>query len=232
MTAEHRHSKAQRVQMTVPCVGFSNAFLRGTCDQRPVWRGSRHGLQSSDSDQIIEGDREGEQPPHPGQSAVPLLAHQRDGLQPAKDLFDAFAHPQTCGVASMPRRTLVDGAAPSTGVLGHVRRQPEGANVRDEVVGVVPFVSHARVLGPLPGSVTLRERLLEGPGQLPPGWLPRERRREMQDNAPYRSLDPNRDFDDAPHADRIKAVQLCPDATECHYRRRWPASASFMCLHA
>jgi DDE family transposase len=34
------------------------------------------------------------------------------------------------------------------------------------------------------------------------------------------------------HADRIKAVQPCPDATQCHYRRRWRASASFMCLHA
>jgi hypothetical protein len=50
------------------------------------------------------------------------LMKQRNALQPSKDLFHPLALFLAHGVAFMPCRALIDGAAASVRVLGYMRR--------------------------------------------------------------------------------------------------------------
>src|SRR5712691_8736921 len=49
--------------------------------------------QVADADQVIDRQPEDEHPADPRPAAVPSLAQQADGLEPAEDLFDALTFP-------------------------------------------------------------------------------------------------------------------------------------------
>src|SRR5215467_15257937 len=93
--------------------------------ERRAARSCGLGQHIANADQVVDRGGEGEQPADAPDAPVPRLAEQRDGLQPAEDLFDAFAHPLAYGVARMPGGALIDRTAAVRGVLCHVRRHPE-----------------------------------------------------------------------------------------------------------
>src|SRR5450631_1036709 len=78
------------------------------------------------------------------QSDVARTSEPAYGLHPAKDLFHPFADALTDGIPSMTRRSAVDGAAPPTGVLRHMRADVSRAEVSDTVLGVVALVRAQR----------------------------------------------------------------------------------------
>src|SRR5215469_4750949 len=75
---------------------------------------SRRQLQISDSHQIVSRSCELEDPTDQLQATVSCLPQERHGLQPAKDLFHAFALPLTNSITRMAGGALIDrtGAAP------------------------------------------------------------------------------------------------------------------------
>src|SRR5918996_1974670 len=73
--------------------------------------------QVSDSYQIVGGGSELKDPTHPPHAAVPGLAQQADGLQPAKDFFHSFPLALTNLIARMACGALVDGAAAASFVV-------------------------------------------------------------------------------------------------------------------
>ncbi len=72
---------------------------------------SRDLSQVSDSNQIVDGGSELKDPTHQPHSAVPGLAQQPDGLQPAKDFFYSFALALTNFITRVTRGAFIDGAA-------------------------------------------------------------------------------------------------------------------------
>src|SRR5215213_6294559 len=98
-------------------------------------------VQISDSDQVIGGGREPEDPTHQLHAAVSGLTQQPHRLQPAEDFFHSFALALTNFITRMARGALVDRAAPSLVVLSHVRCHLAGAQIGDKVSGVVSFVT-------------------------------------------------------------------------------------------
>ena len=76
---------------------------------------------------------------------MPHLPHQRDRLQPAEALFDAFTFPLTDPVTVMPRRPTVNRAATfALQVLGYMRRHLHLPALGHEVPGVIAFVGSHR----------------------------------------------------------------------------------------
>src|SRR5215212_4839943 len=68
-------------------------------------------VQISDSDQVIGGGSELEDPTHQLHSAVSGLAQQPHRLQPAEDFFHSFALTLTNSITRVTRGSLIDGAA-------------------------------------------------------------------------------------------------------------------------
>src|SRR5215470_11121624 len=79
------------------------------------------------AEQVVGCQPEEKHPADPSEPAVTRLTQQRYRLEPAEDLFDAFARTLAEGVAGMPRRARIDRAATLGGVLGQVRRDAERA---------------------------------------------------------------------------------------------------------
>src|ERR1700741_828853 len=90
-------------------------------------------VQISDSDQVVDGGCELEDPTHQLHSAVSGFAHQPHRLQPAEDFFYTFTLTLTNFIARVPRGPLVDRAASSLVVLGHMWRHLAGAQISHEV---------------------------------------------------------------------------------------------------
>jgi hypothetical protein len=75
------------------------------------------------TDQVVGGGREGEDPSHLENPAMPNFPQQSDRLQPAEALFHAFPFPLADGISGVVRGASIKGT--STGslqVLGDVRR--------------------------------------------------------------------------------------------------------------
>src|SRR5215204_7662459 len=98
-------------------------------------------VQVSNSDQVIGGGSELEDPTDQPQSAVSGFAQQPHRFQPAEDFFHSFALTLTNFITRVARGALVDRTAPSLVVLGHVRRHLAGTQISHKVSGVVSFVA-------------------------------------------------------------------------------------------
>ena len=105
---------------------------------------SRNLGQISDSDQVVDGGSELEDPTHQLHSAVSGFAHQPHRLQPAEDFFYPFTLTLTNFITRVTRGPLVDRAASSLVVLGYMRRHLAGAQISHEVFRVVTFVAGQR----------------------------------------------------------------------------------------
>src|ERR1700681_369869 len=101
--------------------------------------GSCAGLQRAHADQVIRRRREEKLPIHAGTPAMPELAESTDGLHPAEDFFDAFAHTLADGVARVPRGPSVQRAT----LLRErdVRRDLEVPQRVDKAARVIAFVA-------------------------------------------------------------------------------------------
>src|SRR5436190_8027963 len=128
-----------------------NDLLSGwfaTLSKQPgtAWRGSsRYRQQVSDSDQIVSGGSELEDPTDQLQASVSSLAQQSYGLQPTENLFHSFAFPLTDFITRMASCSLIDStAAASSLVLRYVRRHSSLPQVADESLGVISFVGRQR----------------------------------------------------------------------------------------
>src|SRR5712691_12564488 len=94
--------------------------------------------------EVVRGNCEGEHPRHALKTAMTELPQSADRLQPAEDLFHAFALLLTDLVPRVARGPLVDGTASSCVVLGHMRRDVQMAPVIDERGGVIVLVAADR----------------------------------------------------------------------------------------
>src|SRR5262245_43423876 len=84
-------------------------------------------IQVSDSDQVIGGGSELEDPTDQPHSAMAGFAQQPHRFQPAEDFFHSFALLLTSFITRVARGALVDGTATASFiVLGHVRRHLAG----------------------------------------------------------------------------------------------------------
>src|SRR5216684_7551931 len=83
---------------------------------------SRNLGQISDSDQVVGGGSELEDPTHQPHSAVSGFTQQPHGLQPTEDFFHSFALALTNFITRVTSGPLVDRASASLVVLGHMRR--------------------------------------------------------------------------------------------------------------
>src|SRR5258706_2914680 len=76
---------------------------------------------------------------------MPHFAQQRNGLQPAKTFFDALPLLLADGIAPLPRRAAINGAAASSPkVLRHVRRHPNVPALAHEIRRVEALVASHR----------------------------------------------------------------------------------------
>ena len=73
------------MDLSKPSASIVVARINGPIQSRGLLR------QIPDSDEVVDGGREGEQPRHAGEAPVPQLAHEPHRLQPAKDLFHELA---------------------------------------------------------------------------------------------------------------------------------------------
>jgi len=95
--------------------------------------------------QVIRREAEPRWRGHLGPPAPFGLPHRPDGLAPAEDLLNPFAHTEADGVAGLGRDGVGHGAAPVGGeVLGEVRRDAGRQQVGYEVVRVVGLVRPQR----------------------------------------------------------------------------------------
>jgi hypothetical protein len=81
---------------------------------------------------------------------MPRLAQQGHCLQPAEDLFDAFAPVLTNGVPWVGGRAPINGTGPTTGMLRHMGRRSQLLKRSDEGTGVIVLVGaqpHAMLTG-------------------------------------------------------------------------------------
>src|SRR5215213_1240700 len=98
-------------------------------------------VQVSNSDEVIGSGSELKDPTDQPHSAVSGFAQQPYRFQPAEDFFHSFALSLTNFITRVARGALVDRAAPSLVVLGHVRRHLAGTQISHKVSGVVSFVA-------------------------------------------------------------------------------------------
>lgn len=126
--------------------GSFATFFRLPKQPGTVWpRSSRYRRQVSDSDQIVSGSSELEDPTHQLQASMSSLAQQSYGLQPTENLFHSFAFPLTDFITRMAGRSLIDGAAAASFlVLRYVRRHSSLPQVADESLRVISFVGRQR----------------------------------------------------------------------------------------
>src|SRR4051794_36256871 len=104
--------------------GSFATFYRFAKQQEPAWRrSSGYRRQISDSDQIVGGGSELEDPINQLHASMPGLTQQAHRFQPTKDLFNSFALPMANLVARMTRGAFINGAAtaPPFVVLRDVR---------------------------------------------------------------------------------------------------------------
>src|SRR5215213_7488352 len=94
-------------------------------------------IQVSDSDQVIGGGSELEDPTDQPHSTMSSFAQQSHRLQPTEDFFHSFALTLTNFITRMARGALVDRASSSFVVLGHMWRHLAGAQISDKVFRVV-----------------------------------------------------------------------------------------------
>ena len=104
---------------TLVCLANRLLTFGGSC--------SRNLGQISDSDQVVDGGSELEDPADQAHSAVSGFTQQPYGLQPAEDFFHSFALALTNLITRVTRGPLVDRASASLVVLGHMRRHLAGA---------------------------------------------------------------------------------------------------------
>src|ERR1700745_2311725 len=101
---------------------FSKAFrVPAALESRLLAALRHHCLQVADSNQIVDGRREGEHPADPFEDTMPRLAHQTYRLDPAKDLFHPFPLSLANGVAGVPSRAAINRTATVLLVLRHMR---------------------------------------------------------------------------------------------------------------
>jgi hypothetical protein len=103
------------------------------------WSG-RLACQVPDPHEIVDGGGKGEDPIHPPLAAVPRLAEQPDGLEPAEDLLDELALALAHQVTGVAHGAAVDPTGPVRRVLGHVLRHVERPEGLDELARVIAFV--------------------------------------------------------------------------------------------
>src|SRR5262249_30371474 len=84
---------------------WSSSESRARCCPGGSRFGRQQGLQSDD---VIRGCREGEDPVDPLAAAVAEFSQQSDGLHPAERLLDQLPFPLADCVARMPGRSRVD----------------------------------------------------------------------------------------------------------------------------
>ena len=114
----------------------------------PLWFGSGcgSGEQFGDSDEVVGGDGEGEDSVHAGFAADFDGCEARCRLDPAEDLFDAFAAALADGIAGVAGCRLVDGSLSDLAQFGHgavdrdMRGDATGAQVAHEVGHVIGLV--------------------------------------------------------------------------------------------
>src|SRR5713101_4102477 len=94
--------------------------------------------------EVVRGNCEGEHPRYALQTAMTELPQSADRLQPAEDLFHAFALLLTDLVPRVARGPLVDGTASMLVILGHMRRNVQAAPVVDQRGGVIVLVAADR----------------------------------------------------------------------------------------
>src|ERR1041385_3421459 len=97
-------------------------------------------VQISDADQVVGGGGELEDPTYQSHSSVPGLAQQPHCLQPTEDFFHSFALTLTNFITRVTSGPLINCAASSLVVLGHVRRHLAGTQISHKVFRVVSFV--------------------------------------------------------------------------------------------
>ena len=101
--------------------------------------------QIAPADQVVGRGAEGEDPIDEAAAAVPQLAKQRDGLQPAKRLLNQRALALTDPIPGVSGRARVDSAAAVAElVLRHVRRDAHASDGGDPGADVVRFVGGHR----------------------------------------------------------------------------------------
>src|SRR5205809_980855 len=100
-----RDSRSERLDLP------SERYPRSAVVMRVASRGSCGGFQRAHADQVVRRRGEEKLPVHAGPATMTELAKSADGLHPPEDLFDAFAHALTDGVAGVPRRPAVERAA-------------------------------------------------------------------------------------------------------------------------
>src|SRR5712692_11454850 len=102
--------------------------------------------------EVVRGDREGEHPRHPLQTAMTKLSQSANGLQPTEDLFHALPLPLANLVSRVARSPPVDGTASVFVVLGDMRCDVQCAPVIDQRGGVIVLIAadgHAALTGNL-----------------------------------------------------------------------------------
>src|SRR5829696_4937246 len=98
-------------------------------------------VQVSNSDQVVGGGSELENPTDQPHSAVSGFAQQSHRFQPAEDFFHSFALPLTNYITRVASSPLIDRASSSLVVLSHVRCHLAGAQISHKVFRVVSFVA-------------------------------------------------------------------------------------------
>src|SRR5262252_11154315 len=111
---------------------WTHFSLDGSCGYRG---------QVSDPHQIVSGRCQREAPTDALHAAEASSALQRHGLEPTKDLLYPLAFDLARGIAGMPRRPPINGAAArASGVLRHMRSstgRPHRGHKLPRVVGLV-----------------------------------------------------------------------------------------------
>src|SRR5262249_45046616 len=104
------------------------------------------GAELWQADEVVSGQREGEEGVDFGQAPEFDLGEAANALVPAEDLFDALANDLADGVAGMARHATIDGSLADhtmptdTAVDRDVRGHHALAQGRDEAGNVIPFV--------------------------------------------------------------------------------------------
>src|SRR6266571_1350790 len=89
--------------------------------------GGRFGHQVRQADQVVGGGDEVTRQTGPVDAPIPGAPESTDGLHPTKDLLNPLADPLAHAIAGMPGGSSINRAAPTTGVLSNVRRDPAGS---------------------------------------------------------------------------------------------------------
>src|SRR5918994_2924858 len=89
---------------------------------------------------VVHGGSTREHPAHPGDPTMPDLPQQPHGFEPPKDVLDALAFPLTHRVARMAGGAPINSARPTRGILRHMRRHPQLAQLSDTVTRVIVLI--------------------------------------------------------------------------------------------